>query len=271
MLIERIDVHLRDVQPKTGKRNMRKLHPSTIGYCERKGVFDMLMLPIVPQQARIQRVFDNGHKLHERFEQLFEDMGILIEAEKTIELDEISGRTDAWIKIDGKDYLVELKSASQFSFDWMLKKNAPKKEHVEQLMLYLHLANIQKGIILVENKDNQQLLEFHISYDPFVAMDLIYRVNRRIGFAKERKAPPIPQGKTPACSECGYCSYAFYCHFDSKKGNQPRHPIPFSIGSVLHQQVLNIINAIVHDQVIPDYIPGETNGELFQYVEKNCK
>lgn len=268
MLIERIDRYLEKVKPLTGKRMMRKFHPSTIGYCERKSVFEMMMLPHAPVSAKIQRVFENGHSFHERFEKMFDEMGILIEAEKIIESDEISGRTDAWIKINSEDFLVELKSASNFSFEWMQKKNEPKIQHVEQLMLYLHLTDINNGIILVENKDTQDLLEFVVRYDPVIAMELMQRVYRRIEYAQKRIAPPIPEGYTPACSECSYCPFSFYCHSESKKFNKKRYPIPFQIGSVVYQQVINTIHAILHEQPIDDFVPGDTNGDLHQYMKQ---
>jgi hypothetical protein len=110
---------------------------------------------------------------------MFEAMGILVQAEMKIERENISGHTDAWIKIrtftnpEGEDILVELKSAAARSFEWMKENNTPKKEHKAQLMFYMYLTGIKKGIIFVENKDNQELWEYELEYDENYANEFL--------------------------------------------------------------------------------------------------
>ncbi len=261
-------------------RPMRKLHPSTIGMCQRKIVFDMLMVPKVMPDDRLMRIFDNGHAMHERYESLFEEMGIQVKNEMKIEFGEISGHTDAWIKVYsienpmGMDYLVELKSAFSKSFEWMAKNNQPKKEHRDQLMFYLHLVQkmgilINKGIIYVENKDTQDIWEYELEYDSSSGQKLEDKANWCISLAKERKLPPIPPRHTPSYYKCAICDYNFYCHSGSLKRDQTeRYPIPFKFGSKAYADVFSIVLAIQNDQPIPNIIVGDTNGELFTEVEK---
>jgi CRISPR/Cas system-associated exonuclease Cas4 (RecB family) len=264
-------------------RPMRKLHPSTIGMCQRKIVFDMLMVPKAPDEDRLIRVFENGHKMHERYETLFHEMGILVQAEMKLEFDEISGHTDALIRIpsflkpEGEYYLVELKSASSKSFEWMQKNNSPKSEHRAQLMFYLHLARnflrvpVEKGIIFVENKDTQEVWEHHLEYDPQVGQQLMKKARWCIYLAKQRQLPPIPPKHTPSYYKCQQCAYNFYCHHGSlDKQGRERYPIPFHFGSEAYIDVLNIILAMNNSQPIPDVIKGTTNGDLVREVaEKN--
>jgi hypothetical protein len=256
-------------------RPMRKLHPSTIGMCQRKIVMDMLMVPKTMPDNRLMRIFDNGHSLHHRYEKLFEDMGILIQNEMKIEQDDISGHTDAWIKVYsienpmGKDYLIELKSAFSKSFEWMIKNNTPKKEHRDQLMFYMHLSGIHTGIIFVENKDTQEIWEYEMDYDSTLGLQLEEKAKWCISLAKERKVPPIPPRHTPSYYKCSMCDYNFYCHSGSmKKDGTERYPIPFNFGSKAYADVFSIIAAIQNDTCIPDVIVGDTNGELAVEVER---
>lgn len=261
-------------------RPMRKLHPSTIGMCQRKIVFDMLMVPKDMPNERLMRIFENGHSLHQRYERLFQDMGILIQDEMKLEFGDISGHTDAWIRIhdienlDGKDYLVELKSAFSKSFEWMSKKNRPKKEHYDQLTFYLHLVQkmgypIREGIIFVENKDTQEVWEYNVSYDEERAKTLEKKADWCISLAKERKVPPIPPRHVPSYYKCAICDYNFYCHAGSvKKNGEERYPIPFNFGSKAYADAFSIVHAIKNDLPIPNVIVGDTNGALATEVEQ---
>lgn len=267
------------VQYKNQTRPMRKLHPSTIGMCQRKIVFDMLMVPKAMPEDRLMRIFDNGHSLHHRYEQLFEDMGVLIKNEMKLEFEHISGHTDAWIKVyslenpNGLDYLVELKSAFSKSFEWMAKNNKPKKEHRDQLTFYLHLVRkmgipIERGIIFVENKDTQEVWEFELEYDPKLGQALEDKANWCISLAHERKLPPIPPQHTPSYYKCSICDYNFYCHNESvKRDGTARYPIPFNFGSKAYADSFSIIRAIKDGTPIPNVITSDTNGGLANEVE----
>ncbi|WP_238546452.1 hypothetical protein [Paenibacillus sp. TCA20] len=258
-------------------RPMRKLHPSTIGMCKRKIVFDMLMVPKPETDPQLIRIFENGHSMHHRYEKLFADMGILVQAEMKLERDDISGHTDALISIPsflnpfGEKFLVELKSAFSHSFKWMKENNKPKAEHKAQLTFYMHLSGIHKGIIFVEEKDTQDVWEYHMNYDPVYGKKLEQKANECIQLAKDRKLPPLEKGYTPSNYKCKDCPFNIYCHSDSAKNDGSiRNPNPFNFGSEAYKDVENIRAAIKEGRPIPDVITGDTNGDLVREVaEKN--
>ncbi|RUM82852.1 MAG: hypothetical protein DSZ18_04070, partial [Candidatus Thioglobus sp.] len=71
----------------------------------------------------------------------------------------ISGRMDYVIK--HKEYskaVVELKSINTRGFKALLDK--PKPDHLIQLQIYLHLSKIEHGMVLYENKNDQQVKAF---------------------------------------------------------------------------------------------------------------
>lgn len=279
-MLEHIINSYNRVQYMKQTRPMRKLHPSTIGMCQRKIVFDMLMVPKAMPEDRLMRIFDNGHSLHHRYETLFGQMGILVQNEMKLEFDDISGHTDAWIRVYsienpmGQNYLVELKSAFSKSFEWMVKNNKPKKEHRDQLTFYLHLVrkmglDINKGIIFVENKDTQEVWEYELEYDPVLGQQLEDKGNWCISLAKERTLPKIPPQHTPSFYKCGICDYNFYCHAGSTKNDgTERYPIPFNFGSKAYADSFSIIAAIRNNTPIPNVIVGDTNGALATEVEQ---
>ncbi|PVC75137.1 hypothetical protein C2I27_04420 [Priestia megaterium] len=279
-ILEHLINNYNEIQYKKQTRPMRKLHPSTIGMCQRKIVFDIMMVHKPLVDYRLMRIFENGHSLHHRYEKLFKDMGILVQDEMKIEFDNISGHTDAWVRIHsleyphGMNYLVELKSAFSKSFEWMVKNNKPKKEHREQLTFYLHLVQkmglpIDKGIIFVENKDTQDIWEYELEYDSKLGQKLEDRGNWCISLAQQRVLPNIPPQHTPSYYKCATCDYNFYCHAGSvKKDGTERYPIPFKFGSKAYGDAVSIITAIQNNQPIPNVIVGDTNGALAREVEQ---
>lgn len=258
-----------------GTRPMRnKLHPSTIGMCERRIVFDMIMVPKDEPDDRLLEVFDNGHAMHEKYQKKFRDMGILLEEEMPLQKGAITGHADARIKVysfhapEGEEMLVELKSAAEYSFKWMKEKNLPKAEHRAQLQFYMHLSGITKGIILVENKDTQERWEYEMNYDEQYGNRLEQKANRCIDNAYARKLPDIPKGYTPSAYKCSLCDYNFYCHAgNTKKDNTERYPIPFPEGTEAHFDAVAIIKAMQNNETIPDLIEGSTNGDLAKCVQ----
>lgn len=274
-----INEHLKQKQIKSDRVMRNKLHPSTIGMCQRKIAFEMMMVPYKIEEERVQRIFENGHSLHHRYETMFEEMGILVQAEMRIEKENISGHTDAWIKIrsftnpEGEDILVELKSASSRSFDWIKENNTPKKEHKAQLMFYMHLTGIKKGIIFVENKDNQDVWEHELEYDESFANQLFDKANYIIKKAKERMLPEIPDKyHTPSSYQCKYCPFNFYCHNSSyTKDGEKRFEIPFDKNTKAYKDCEEIIQAVNLNKKIPDLINGNTKGEQVREIIKKSK
>ncbi|WP_067923677.1 PD-(D/E)XK nuclease family protein [Alicyclobacillus shizuokensis] len=273
-----IDRFLQQKQQQNDRPMRNKLHPSTIGMCQRKIVFEMMVVPRALDPPRLARVFDNGHKVHERYEQLFMDMGIGVAREVKLEKGDISGHTDALIKLysfaapQGEYWLVELKSASSKSFEWMVKNNQPKKEHKAQLTFYMHLSGIHKGVILVENKDNQEIWEYEMEYDPVFGQQLEQKALWLIDLAKHRILPPIPRGFSPSHYKCAYCPFAMYCHYGSRtEDGQERYPIPFMPGTEAYRDILKIIEAMEQGKSIPNVIEGDTIGELIQEMTRKSQ
>lgn len=112
--------------------------------------------------AKLARVFANGNGVHERFMKWFAEMGILVGAELEMNNDLVHGRCDALIS-DGKyNYVVEIKSCSQWIFQTLTK---PQPDHLLQLQFYLYFMNLENGILLYECKDNQTIKCYKVKSD----------------------------------------------------------------------------------------------------------
>ena len=119
-----------------------------------------------PLEAKLQRIFDNGNYLEDRMADYFTNIEILIAREEVVRNDNplISGRVDFLLTHEiHKIIAVELKSINARGFNNLRK--GPKAEHEIQLQIYLNLLPLDHGVILYENKNDQQLKAFELKKD----------------------------------------------------------------------------------------------------------
>jgi hypothetical protein len=121
-------------------------------------------MPPSPIAANVRRIFDCGDYLGYRFSKYFKEMGMLVAEEQPTKFASppISGRYDFLIQheVYGQT-IVELKSINDKGFKALITD--PKTDHYLQLQIYLNILNIEHGIVLYENKNDQQIKCFDIS------------------------------------------------------------------------------------------------------------
>lgn len=199
------------------KEGVIKFYPSSIGKSDHDIVLQMLGYVGKPIRGEGLMIMENGTSFHNRMEDLFDKMGILIAPELSL-IDEelhISGRSDAIIwnymrdpeDPDGEEIelidprgrviykgpenyilLVEFKSISENGFD-KLRKQKPKDEHEQQLQLYFHLTGITKGIVYYENKNNQKVQEYIVERDDEMVEAIVKRIKRLVDLAEKGEVP----------------------------------------------------------------------------------
>ncbi len=176
------------------------------GRCPRSIWYNFKKFPRKEMDARVMRVFENGDYTHMRIMSSLFSVGAVKAIEVSLEEDIVHGRCDGIVVIDNKPYVLELKSINSFGFK---KLEAPKPEHIKQLMLYLHYFKIQGGIFLYENKDTQALKEFQISYDKEMAERLIENFRILKHMIEENILPPAPPDIDEW--ECKFCDFLDEC------------------------------------------------------------
>lgn len=209
--------HNRSAERSKEKADNIRFYPSSIGKQDRDIVMQMLGYVGKPIQGKSLMVMQNGTSFHNRMEDIFEKMGILVAPELSIKSEQlkISGRSDAIIwnylkeddEPDGPEIelinpegqviykgpnnyvlLVEFKSISENGF-YGLAKSKPKIDHEMQLQLYFELTGIEKGIIYYENKNNQLTKEFFIEKDQEMIDKIIKRIKKLVKMAEKNEIP----------------------------------------------------------------------------------
>jgi len=212
MLKEIIDKFYLDNQKNKSKdRVQTHFYISQAGKCPRQIFFKFKNVPEKELEANILRLFDHGDHMHQLI------MGSLIGAreinvvtsEVNIDSQElISGRADAIISDGKKLYVLDIKSMNSMIFRNLTE---PKEENVKQIQLYLHYFKISKGILLYVNKDNLELKEFIIDYNPIEAEELVENLN----FLRKQidsNIVPARISDYPDDWQCRYCQFKEICN-----------------------------------------------------------
>jgi CRISPR/Cas system-associated exonuclease Cas4 (RecB family) len=152
------------------------------------------------------RIFEHGNHTHMRIMGVLFSLGMVTAAEIDIPENEmIHGRADAILSINSEPYVLEIKSVNSMKF----KKDFPDADHVKQLQSYLFFFKIKKGILLYENKDNQELKEFIIEYDEKIVKEIFAFFNDLKVKVEKSIIPGIPEGLEDW--RCEYCPYLESC------------------------------------------------------------
>lgn len=215
VLVAKIEEFLKNQPPYQSKSN--KVSPTYLLACLRQCFYKMKGLPQKEKQdARSIRIAENGNYMHKRYFDFFEKMGILKEKEKFVSHPTYPflGYIDAIITLDGKDYLVELKSISHDSFSKLTK---PLEEHQMQLKMYLMLLKeISEGILLYEDKNTQEIKEFHVIYDKAIEEWFTNRMDTLLDYFNRNEEPPrICLNYTDGVYK--WCPYVDICFKEGKE------------------------------------------------------
>lgn len=210
MLKEIIDNFYLDRQK---DKEQRHFYVTDAGRCPRAIFFKFKNAPRREIEANILRLFDHGDHIHKLImKPLLSTRAIhVVASEVEIPPQEIiSGRADAVLS-DGKElFVLDIKSMNSMVFRTLQE---PKEENVNQIQLYLHYFKISRGILLYVNKDNQELKEFVVDYNPVrsqLLLDGLLEVKKHI----DSNIIPCRIPSYPSDWQCQYCQFKLIC----KKG-----------------------------------------------------
>lgn len=168
--------------------------------------------------TRLLRIFHEGWYVHKKWQDLFEMARISQAVEKTHESKfwNFHFTPDAIITVLNKKVVVEIKSHSMIGFDKLV---SPPVEAVRQAQIYMHFAGIPWGMVLIENKNNQEFKVWMIEYDfeimrPFLER-LIYLKKLILVFQQDKRLPKklnrcdFEGQKNPRATSCEMCQVCF--------------------------------------------------------------
>ena len=209
-LLKSIDDHLEQRNAPTVKK-VGGFHPSYTNQCARYWYYlfeGTEMTTIFRPQT--YRIFDNGHAVHERLYSYLREMGILVAEEIPVTHDDppIEGTADGIIDLDGHK-LIELKSISNEGFHYRKLHNKAKDDHFRQAQIYMRCLDLPSGLVIYENKNNQEILPIFIERDD-AFIDKLFKKYKGIYEAfLNQEIPAQPYKRSSA--KCADCALADKC------------------------------------------------------------
>lgn len=83
--------------------------------------------------------------------------------------------------------------------------------YIVQLTIYLHILNLDMGIIIYERKDDSEVKMFRVERNDEI-WDVIQRQARAMMAMAEKKNLPPPRPESKSDFDCRYCEYMDICH-----------------------------------------------------------
>ena len=176
------------------------------------------------------RTFETGHQYESRIlDYLMRLPNVqIIKSQAEFNDDVIHGFIDAIAKIDGEIYVIEIKSMGDKYFNKLkddgCEVNNPS--YYIQCQIYMHYSEIKKCILLVENKNTNEMYEESIDYVSGVAITYIELLKR----LARQKEPPKMISQDPSYYICKMCDFFPVCHNKQPVRNSCRTCVNFEIG-----------------------------------------
>lgn len=166
-IIDKIDDHL----TKENDRKRENHNAYDIAACMRQLFYKWVSEPATnPITAGGYWKMRAGNKLHDLIYEFFKEMDweVLTEVgskKKLPELEhDISYRVDCMYTVPGSDEwtIIEVKSSYGNGIRALQRSGEPKESDIMQILLYMHLENISKGVLLYVARDDGYRMEFHL-------------------------------------------------------------------------------------------------------------
>jgi CRISPR/Cas system-associated exonuclease Cas4 (RecB family) len=208
MLIEKIEKFYKSINNKS----IDGIHASSLAKCPREIYYSIMLEKEKEFEPRVLRIFEMGDAFHQRMMRLLfriPDIRIIASEIPIPKNELLKGTCDAIVSIDGENYVIDFKSINDYGFQMLTE---PKKDHLIQLLIYLYFFRIEKGIILYENKDTQELKEFVINIAEH--QDLLNQSLAKAQYLSNCIAQKILPEKTTEVWRCEYCAFKEECKKD---------------------------------------------------------
>lgn len=191
-------------EPRRGYLGMSRIgHP-----CERALWLDLNQAERAPFEGRVARIFANGHLREDTIIADLEAAGYPIDGKQTEFSDfggKFSGHRDGVIhNITKQPHLLEIKTANDANFKAFVKNGVKQKpEYWAQMQCYMGYGGQERGLFVVENKNNQELYTERVKFDSTAFEELKAKAKRVI----EATTPPEKPEDESGCYWCQFKNF----------------------------------------------------------------
>lgn len=198
-------------------------------FCLRKLVFmacfpdEAEEIPSKPWSQLENARFKHGWVVHEKYQDILKRYGKVVYFRGSPELDLthfddtrlLYFSPDAIVEHCGEQMVVEIKGYKQETFDKLDESGpAPEAAH-KQVNLYMHLLKLKHGLVLVENKNTQEIKVWCVEYDFDLYVPYRERMREfqkwyiKVKAGKEPPARKCEKSTDRLATKCEMCRFCF--------------------------------------------------------------
>lgn len=204
-------------------RPMGRLSPSSMCGCQRETIFRFVGVKGSRRRVNpdMELIFDDGKWRHHKWGWIFKDMEAVLGRHRfrLLEIEGrcldprlyIAGHLDAMIQIkengEWVTYIVDFKGANNWAFETVFRQGKPIEKHVYQLVSYCMVRNIDRGILLYDNKNDQRYKVFPFTVTSEQTAEVQEWIADVLELMEEGELPPIDpecKGGTFLYERCRY-------------------------------------------------------------------
>lgn len=205
-----------------------RFSPSNMGGCMRQAAFKFVGMPgRVKKDPMKEIIFDQGHWQHHKWQSRFLDMQEVlgpdtfkvISTEASVMVPEIyvAGSSDNVLRMvlesnKKRKAVLDIKSINDNGYTWVTRNDEPHETHVKQITTYGKGHGLKWGILLYDNKNNQEFKVFMINFEDSVWVEVSEWAEEVINFLETERVPPMH----PECMAGNFlwnkCPYASWCY-----------------------------------------------------------
>ena len=161
----------------------------------------------------------NGTYMHDRIQKIMGKTPVFKSHETEVTNDDppIRGFADTFIEWNGKEVIVEIKSAKDEIFSIRQAEMKPLPYHLVQLLTYMKIRGAEQGLFYYENKNDQSFLIIPVNMNErnTKLIDDVWDWMRKVYSAYENNTLP-ERPFTKSQSACTYCPVKNVCWKDMK-------------------------------------------------------
>lgn len=179
--------------------------------CMRQIWYEFTGAPAEPISLKLKRTFEIGKRLEGMIVDLLREAGK--EAYQGMsfqdnQLPYFQGTIDGFFPLSNA--ILEIKTAKDASFKLFVKSGLRKwnPRYYAQVQSYMGMSGIHKAFILVLNKDNSDLWDEEVTFDP----DFYETLRHKARLIYEATTPPPRISSSPIWYQCKACRFRKVCH-----------------------------------------------------------
>jgi len=216
-LIKAIDDQLEKSNGKFWKQSS-SFAPSSTNQCPRYMVYRLRGFEQeISFSGRTRRIFDLGNRAEDFLDEIFDNLGILLDKQIPVKIDSppVHGFADFLIDWGGPKP-VECKSINEAGFVWRKNYRKPKDEHYRQLQFYLEAMDMEEGFVVYICKNDSNMLPLLVKRDRQFISKILQKYDKIYKVYEDGNLPARPYKETS--EKCQRCDAKAHCWADSEAG-----------------------------------------------------